>query len=478
MDILQERRNQMKGKKLGELVESIATPIIDQGDVVVAGGGVAGITAAISAARNGAKVILIEKEGYLGGYITGGLVNYMTPFKDWYEQIVGGLAEEIVEKMKQMGAMKEDEYDVSVEHPWLAKERNWRTKLFGNTEGLKRFGILFDTEKLKILLDTITNEAGIKVFFHTSVVAVKVIQNEVKAVILESKSGRMAVTARAFVDSTGDGDLAALAGAEFQKGRPQDGKILPMTTMFRLRGVQVEEAMRYQFANPSQYGYANLIKQATEKGELDIPHSYILVRPTVYGDGLEVNGTRILDIDGTNVFELTRAEIELRRQVIMLEKLFKKYVPGCSGAYIAEIAPLIGVRATRCVVGEYIMQDDDIPTGKKFDDAVGRGTIHIDVHNPSGGGYDIRPVKAGDWYDIPYRSLVVRNFKNLFVCGRCISATSIAQSALRLYLNVFVSGQGAGTAAALCINQKVQAKELDIQLLRKILEKQGVKLGH
>ena len=124
-----------------------------------------------------------------------------------------------------------------------------------------------------------------------------------------------------------------------------------------------------------------------------------------------------------------------------------------------------------------MVQDDDIPTGKKFSDSVGRGTIHVDIHNPSGGGYDIRPVKAGDWYDIPYRSLVAKGLKNLFICGRCISATSVAQSALRLYLNVFVSGQGSGTAAALCAKRNVSAKDLDIKLLRQTLEKQGVKLG-
>ena len=477
MNIGQERQMQLTDKKSGELFENKNTPIIDKVDVVVAGGGVAGFTAAIAASRNGAKVILVEQAGYLGGYITGGLVNYMTPYKDWYEQIVGGLAEEIVEKMRQIGAMKEGEYDVSMEHPWLAKERDWKKELFGNTEGLKRFGVQFDTEKLKVLIDNMITEAGVQLLLHTSVVDVEVENQAIKAVILESKSGRFAVNAKAFIDCTGDGDLAAMAGAEFLKGRPQDGKMLPVTTMFRLRGVQVEEAMKYQFADPSQYGYANLIKQAREKGELDIPHAYILVRPTVYDDGLEVNGTRITDIDGTNVFDLTKAEIVLRQQAIMLENLFRKYVPGCSEAYISEIAPLIGVRATRCIIGEYVVQDDDIPTGKKFSDSVGRGTIHVDIHNPSGGGYDIRPVKAGDWYDIPYRSLVAKGLKNLFICGRCISATSVAQSALRLYLNVFVSEQGSGTAAALCAKRNVSAKDLDIKLLRQTLEKQGVKLG-
>lgn len=200
------------------------------------------------------------------------------------------------------------------------------------------------------------------------------------------------------------------------------------------------------------------------------------MRPTIYNDGLEINGTRITDIDGTNVFDLTKAEIILRKQAIMLENLFKKYVPGCAKAYISEIAPLIGVRATRCIIGEYVVQDDDIPSGKKFIDSVGRGTIHVDIHNPNGSGYDIRPVKAGDWYDIPYRSLVAKSLKNLFICGRCISATSVAQSALRLYLNVFVSGQGAGTAAALCVKEKVNAKDLDVNLLQRTLEKQGVKI--
>src|SRR5690554_399745 len=316
MNINQERQIQQIRKNIGELLENKNTPIIDEVDVIVAGGGVAGITSAVAASRNGAKVILIEQAGYLGGYITGGLVNYITPYKDWYERIVGGLAEEIVENMRKIGAMKEGEYDVLKEHPWLATERNWKRELFGNTEGLKRFGVQLDTEKLKVLIDDMVTEAGVQVFLHTSVVDVKVENMEIKTVILESKSGRFAINAKVFIDCTGDGNMAARAGAEFQKGRPLDGKMLPVTTMFRLRGVQVEEAMKYQFVDPSQYGYANLIKQAREKGELDIPHCYILVRPTIYNDGLEVNGTRITDIDGTNVFELTKAEIILRKQAI------------------------------------------------------------------------------------------------------------------------------------------------------------------
>ncbi|HHV63004.1 MAG TPA: FAD-dependent oxidoreductase [Firmicutes bacterium] len=476
LNILEERQKQIQQLGLGIISEVHNTPIIDDADIVVAGGGFAGITAAISAARNGARVILIEKAGFLGGLATGGLVNYVTPYKDWYEQVVGGLAEEIIEKLKHLGA-REGEYDVSEEHPWLAQERDWKTRLFGDTQGRKRYGVQFDTETLKVLADEMIAEAGVKVLFHTFVAGAQVEDSRVKAVILESKSGRFAISARVFVDCTGDGDLAALAGAEFQKGRPSDGRMLPVTLMFRLRGVDVKEAMGYQFAERSQYGYANLIRLARENGELDVPHSYFLVRPTVQLDGLEVNGTRVLGIDGTNIFDLTRAEMELRRQAKMLVEFFRKYVPGCSGAYISETASLIGVRETRRIVGEYIIQDDDIPDGRKFDDAIGRGTIHVDIHNPAGPGFDIRPVKAGDWYEIPYKSLVVKGLDNLLVAGRCISATSVAQSALRLYLNVFVSGQGAGTAAALlCQRERIKARELDIRLLQRTLVSQGVKL--
>jgi len=473
MTILEEYKGRLNNSDCEIITETHDVTVIDNTDVVVAGGGIAGITAALSAARNGAKVILIEKEGYLGGYATGGLVNFAGRYQDWYERVVGGLAEEILEQLKQDGAAIETEYDVCKEHPWLAKEQNWKDKYFSNTEGLKRTGVQFDTEKMKLLADNLLSKAKVKVLLHTFVTGAHQENGRLKYVILGSKSGHFAIGAKFFIDCTGDGDLAALAGANFEKGRPEDGKMLPVSLMFRLRGVNVKEAIEYQI---SDYGYANLIKELKQKGELNIPHSYILVRPTVYQDGLEINGTRITNIDGTNIFDLTKAEIELRSQTRMLEEMFKRYVPGCSKAYVSETASLIGVRETRRIIGEYVVQDKDLLDTFKFDDVVGRATSHIDIHNPEGSGYDIRPIKAGDWYEIPYRSLVVKGLDNLFVAGRCISASPVAQAALRLYLSVFVSGQAAGTGAALCIKENVKARELNIRLLQKTLILQGVKL--
>ena len=402
-------------------------------------------------------------------------MGYITPYRDWYEKIVGGLTEEIIEKLKSIGA-HEEEYDVSIEHPWLAEDKDWKVKLFGDTKDKTRYAVHFDPEILKILAEELICKAGIKVYFHMTLVSTVARENSVSSVILESKSGRFAINGKCFIDCTGDGDLAAGAGARFQKGRSSDGKMLPVTLMLRIRGVDVEKTMAYQSERQEQYGYSNLIQQAKEWKEWDIPHTYILVRPTVYNDGLEINGTRALGIDGTNVFDLTRAEMDLRQQCKMLLKFFRKYVPGCSKAYVSEIAPLIGVRATRQIIGEYVIQDDDIAGGKKFDDCIGRGTIHVDIHNPTGPGFDIRPVKAGDWYEIPYRSLVVKGLNNVLIAGRCISSTSVAQSALRLYLNVLVSGEGAGTAAALCVRQKTRAAELNVNLLQSTLVAQGVKL--
>lgn len=476
MNLLEERNMQISTTRRDSIHEVYVTPVIHETDVLIVGGGFAGITAALAAARNGSRVILVEKSGCLGGLATGGLVNYVTPYQDWNERIVGGLGEEIIERLKQLGA-REEEYDVSQEHPWLASDLDWDKKLFGDVEGKKRYGVQFDTEALKALADEMVAEAGIKVLFHTFLVDAKVESNRIRTATFESKTGRFAIAARIFVDCTGDGDLSALSGATFEKGRATDGKMLPVTLMFRLRGVDVSKAMGYQMAGQAQYGYANLISLAKERGEFTIPHSYLLVRPTVQLDGLEVNGTRMLGVDGTNVGDLSRAEVELRRQVQLLTEFFRKYVPGCSTAYVSETASLIGVRDTRRVVGEYVVRDDDIPSGAKFPDSIGRGTVHVDIHNPTGVGFDIRPVKAGDWYDIPYRCLVVKGLDNLLMAGRCISATSVAQSALRLYLNVFVTGQAAGTAAALCQRDSVKARDLDVQLLQSTLVSQGVKLG-
>lgn len=475
MTYTQEVQKLFGARTLERLHEELDTPVIGECDVLVCGGGFAGITAAVSAARCGARVVLLERSGSLGGLASLGMVNYITPYRDWYEQVVGGIGAEIIERLKEMGGL-EGEYDVTEEHPWLAERLGWKEDLFGETGGRTRRGVQFDSEQLKILADELTAQSGVEVLYHTQIVGACSEGGRVTLAVAETKSGRAAFRAKVFIDCTGDGDLAARAGAEFFKGREQDGKMLPVTSMIRIRGVDVARAMGYQKERKEQYGYADLLGAAKAGGELDIPHSYILVRPTVYQDGLEVNGTRVAGIDGTDVFDLTKAEVLVRRQAQQLLELFRRRVPGCEGAYLSEIAPLIGVRETRRIVGEYVIGDRDLPAGAKFRDSVGRGTIHVDIHNPSGDGYDIRPVRAGDWYEIPYRSLVARGFSNLLTAGRCISATSVAQSGLRLYLNVFVSGQGAGTAAALLAREGCPAAKLDISLLQSTLVKHGVKL--
>ena len=473
MKYTEERQYLFNGNEC--INETIQTPIIRNTDIVVAGGGFAGITAAVSAARSGSKVILLEKYGCLGGLASLGMVNYVTPYKDWYEHIVGGIGYEIVEKLKILGA-KEAEYDVTEEHPWLSDKLNWKTDLFGEVVGKKRYGVQFDSEKLKIVADELLLNENVEIFYHAAVVAATTKEGHVETIIAETKGGRIAINAKAFIDCTGEGDLAAVAGAEFLKGRAKDGKLLPVTTMIRIRGVDVKQAMAYQKVCRDQYGYADILIKARAEGKIDIPHTYILVRPTVYGDGLEINGTRVTDIDGTNIYDITKAEIVIRKQAEALESFFREYVPGCKNAYTAEIAPMLGIRETRRILGEYVIQDEDLPNASKFYDSVGRGTIHVDIHNPEGGGYDIRPVKAGDWYEIPYRSLIAKGFTNLFMAGRCVSSTSIAQSGLRLYLNVFVSGQGAGTAASLCVRGGVAARDLDVGLLQKTLTDAKVKL--
>ncbi|MEM1990125.1 MAG: FAD-dependent oxidoreductase [Thermoproteota archaeon] len=412
---------------------------MSQHDVVVVGGGTAGVAAAVAAGRNGSNTLLVERYGFLGGTMTAGLVNPFMTFHAGKEQIIHGIFQEIIDRLKRLEGYDE------------------KTKAF-------------DVEAMKIVADQMLEEAGVKLMLHTCAIGVLMQENVLRGIEIHNKSGRSIVLGKVIVDATGDGDIAVMAGAPYEKGREEDGLTQPMTLNFRMGGVETDKM-------PSREEINRLFNEAKNKGEISIPRENVLWFHTTRKGEIHFNTTRVIKVDGTRVEDLTFAEVEARRQMMELVAFLKKNVPGFEKAYLLMSATQIGVRETRRIIGEYVMTGEDILKARKFTDVIARGSYPIDIHNPTGEGTVIKSPPPGSSYDIPYRSLVPKNVENLLVAGRCISTTHEAQAAIRVIPIVVAIGQAAGTAAALAAKLNISPRKLNVQLLQKTLREQGANLG-
>lgn len=415
-----------------------------QYEVVIVGGGTAGVAAAIAAARNDADTLLIERYGFLGGTMTAGLVNPFMTFYAGEEQIIQGIFQEMLERLEDMNGYDE------------------KTKSF-------------DVEVMKIVLDRMIGEAGVKPLLHTCVIGTSMKANMIRGVEIHNKSGRKTVLGEVLVDSTGDGDVAVMAGAPYEKGRTEDGLTQPMTLNFRMGGVDVEKMPPRDVVN-------RLFREAKARGGITFPREHVLFFSTTRKGEIHFNTTRVIKVDGTNAEDLTYAEIEARKQMIQLVRFLKERVSGFEDAYLLTSGTQVGIRETRRIVGDYVFTGEDITKAKKFNDVIARGSYWIDIHSPTGEGQEktnfyMKGPPAGASYDIPYRCIVPKKVDNLLIAGRCISSTHEAQAAIRVIPIVIAIGQAAGTAAALSVKRDVSPRELDISLLQETLRKQGANLG-
>ncbi len=409
-------------------------------DVLVAGGGPAGLAAAVAAARSRARTLLVERYGFLGGMATAGLVNPFMGFHIRGEPIIGGILAEVIERLKAVGG--------------------WSSP---------RTPLAFDAEAFKFVADDLCREAGVTLLLHTWVGAAKVRRKHIESVALENKSGSQQAAARLYVDATGDADLAARAGVPCEVGRPQDGLMQPMTTCFRMAGVAINRM-------PPRSRINRLYQAAQAAGEITNPRENVLLFYVPTPGVVHFNTTRVVGRSGVDAQGLTAAEVEGRRQVREMVTFLRKRVPGFERAYLQMVAPQIGVRETRRIVGEYVVTGDDIVQARKFDDAVARGNYPIDIHNPAGAGTVIRHLPEGESYDLPYRCLVPRRVDNLLVAGRSVSATHEGQASLRIMPICMALGQAAGVAAALCAKRGIAPRELPYAALRRSLLHQGANL--
>jgi hypothetical protein len=433
------------------------TPVVGEYDVVVLGGGPAGIAASAAAARAGRSTLLIERYGFLGGMGTAaGVTNFCGLHANVHgdiRQVVHGVADDLLARIDHLGGL------------------NAPHALFGKTVAQA-----YDTAAYKIAADDLMLSAGVHVLFHALAAGVLMESGKrVKALLIETKSGRRAVLGRAFIDCSGDGDLAAWAGAPYEKG-DGEGNMLYPSTMFRINGIDPQRAGKAWEVIPK------LMLEAEAAGRYKFPRKTPIVRPQRSGIEWRVNLTQLANaqgnaMDGTDAQELSDAEILGRRQIASVAD-FLREVPGFEKSYIVDIAPQVGIRETRRVQGRYVLTEADVLDCASFDDTIGVNGWPLELHLK--GDVEFRWPKIPEsrgFNHLPYRMTVPLGLENLWVAGRCASMSHEAQSAARVTGACFVMGQAAGTAAHLALNSNGDASNVDVAALQTRLESDGAYLG-
>jgi hypothetical protein len=422
-------------------------PVIKEVDVLVVGGGPAGVAAAFASARMGAKTLIVEQFNCLGGVATAGGHGHTCLYSSYgkNERVVGGIPFEMARQVKAAGYGTHNNSEAD-----------------------------FEVEGMKIVLDKMAEDAGVELLYHTFFSESLVENGAICGAVVQSKSGRQIIRAKRIIDCTGDGDVAASAGCEFKQGDEETGACQPVTMMFTIGGVDMK-AMS-EFIKVEGYNMENVWKRAQAKGDMR-PFQTVAMgwwRTPTRPDFLGVNFTHVTGIDTTKSADLTKATIEGRKQVCESIKVFRKYVKGLENCYLVSTPNTIGVRESRRIMGEHLLTKEDVLGMRDFEDSIGYGSFFIDIHNISGPGMDKKTVKPspGFKYQMPYRILVPRKIDNLLVAGRCASCTHEALGSLRVMPQCGVMGQAAGVASVISLRDGVAPRKVDIKKLQAELKKQ------
>jgi hypothetical protein len=423
---------------------SCRIPLKAEYDVVVAGGGPSGVCAAVAAARSGAKTCILERYGILGGNMTLGHVGPL------------------------MGSTAPGTYSAEINRlagsPMPPGQRS------------------HDFERLKNHLPCWVAESGADVFLQAPVIDVLKDESRLRGLVFSSPEGIMAVSARVVVDATGDGQVSFLAGVPYKKGRKEDGLVQPVSLMFTLSGIDEDRVaadyaqdLSDRFSGTVTGNFRELCETASRAGLLPRAVSFVRLYKTRRKRERVINATHKNFIDGTKIEDIASAEKELRDQIVHAVDFLQGNIKGFETCYVSSSTDTLGVRETRRVTGEYVLTEDDLLEGRKFDDAVVHNAEFIlDIHGMKNDGQDkdtrVKP------YDIPYRCLVPQKIDNLLVVGRCISGTHVAHSSYRVMNIAMAIGQAGGAAAALAARKELTPRKLDVKLVQEKLQEMGVVL--
>ena len=445
-------------------------------DVAVVGGGPGGIPAAIAAARQGAKVLLVEKNGFLGGNMTIGLplLGYLD--KDG-NTVIKGIAQELVDAMTELGACSP--------HTWCPNHNSVT---------------IMDEEVFKVVALDKCIKAGVEILLYTQVIDTNVENGELKSVTLFGKGRRMELEADVFIDATGDGDVGYMAGARYEMGQKDTGTLQPPTMMCTVDGVDLHKTIDFLDEHPEQMtmckthesypgydasyfranfkhhvivGFRKLLLELKADGVLPIDRDTLICITTLTEGRVNLNCTRHLGINGSDVKDLTRATIEGHFQNMKLIEVLRRYVPGFENARLVRFYPFLGIRETRCFHGLETLTEEDLLAGRIHDTAVGLGAYIIDIHSGDGNGTICKKVKP---YGLPYGMTVSADISNLMFSGRCASMDAVAMSSCRVMPPLMAMAQGAGVGAALAVKQGIKPGQVDPQEVRAILRADGCQL--
>ena len=415
-------------------------------DVVVAGSGPAGICAAVAAAREGAKVALVERYGVVGGNLTAG---YVGPILGMVGK--GTMRDEIV---SLLGVPEND--------------------MIGET------GRAHDFERAKMLLAQFVNHPNIDVYLQTTVTDVIKEGNAVVGLVVTAGEGQFVIKGAVTVDATGDGLVSYLAGAQTEKGR-EDGLMQPVTLEFTIAGVDESKGIicigdvdEVKLGNERFLDYC---KRLAVAGEIPEKIAAVRLHPMVYDGYRQVNTTQVNGVDMTRVEQIFKADLELREQMYLLEDFFHKHIPGYENCRVISSGTTTGVRETRRVIGDYVITAEEMAAGCRFDDViVHRAEFIVDIHNPAGSGQAEDHIQYCDPYDLPYRCFTPKGVENLYTAGRCISGTHRAHASYRVMSICMAMGEAVGTAAAICAAEGVTPRNLDVKKLQNKLTTKGIEL--
>lgn len=415
-------------------------------ELIVVGGGFAGFGAAVAAAREGVKTLLIERTNALSGAANTGLVTPFMPYravmsrddegKPTYKNLSEGVFKEIVDKLREAGRTNEN-------------------------------GTRFDSEYLKLILNRMAIEAGAELLFNATVCGAVREGNRIKSVTVVGRGQTLELEADYFIDATGDANLISMTGFPFRVGREGDNLCQPMTLCFRMAGVDIDEFYKI-YRKEMQERYLEWQKA----GKIRNPRENILPFHTLIDGVLHLNTTRVIKRDPTDMFDVTKAEIEAREQVFEMLEFFRTF-DCCKNAQVVSSACEIGTRESRMIDGEYVLTGQDLLSLCRFEDSIALGNYDIDIHNPEGSGTSHHYFGQGEFYEIPYRSLIPKNSENLLVAGRCVSCDHEAQASIRIMPIVCTLGQAAGSAIAAAKQDNCGVKDVDIEKLQKILVDNG-----
>lgn len=423
--------------------ESLRTPVAGEYDVIVAGAGPAGMGAAIAAGRLGAKVLLVEQTHAVGGIATTGLMSH------WTGSTRGPLYDEMLERAAVPGP-EEDGSEPALINP----------------------------EKLKLTFLEMLVEAHVDLRLYTFVSGPILEGRRVCGIVTESKNGRQAWRAKVVIDATGDGDVAAKAGAEFVLGRPDDHGMQPATVMFKVAGVDMDHAV-FPGSFETNFEVPEGRIQDLGRKYLKLPTGHVLLYRSTLPGVVTVNMTNLTGVDGTKVEDLTKAELVCRRQIDEIVDFLRAHVPGYAHCFAISTSSLMGIRETRHFVGDATITEEDIVEARVFDDWIAtQCNFNFDIHNVSGSGLDANGAqnefRSKGGYTIPYGALLPKGFEGILLAGRSISGTHKAHSNYRVMPICVNMGQGAATAAVTAIRDGVGLREVDIRKVQASLAKQGV----